>query len=442
MKNYKILFSILFTCCIIAYSCEDNNKEDHLSQSMVYIVHNGVQEIIMFETGEPYRYNLSLYKSGAIKSEATVKVNTLSEDELNEYNTLNETSYKLITSECYTLDTYNISFTNDLKDVNRSINIDFDVTKVKALLTNSDLYVLPIKIEDSSIEKNAEKSICIIHPKTEEPILSFQKSGVFINEYNYGQISDLEFDIPISLSIDVNRWNIECEIIEDKNLIEEYNIKNGTEYIALPAGTYIFDKDIIMKENLKESTLSVKINGAKLDAGKFMLPIRLKSSSKFNINQTTSTHILAINIAAPLIDKKSWVIADFNTQEAGGEGPVNGYADCIIDGKNDTFWHSQWQGVMPDLPHYATIDMKEEYTIAQIDLVRRKDNTDTKAGEFWISNDNLKWIKAGEFIPSNTNSPQLYPITATKGRFIKIIITESNHPQQCTSLAEVLVHGY
>lgn len=54
--------------------------------------------------------------------------------------------------------------------------------------------------------------------------------------------------------------------------------------------------------------------------------------------------------------KSNWKVSSFSSQEAGGEGPVNGYAATIIDGNPSTFWHSRWSGTAAVPPHWIIVD--------------------------------------------------------------------------------------
>lgn len=59
------------------------------------------------------------------------------------------------------------------------------------------------------------------------------------------------------------------------------------------------------------------------------------------------------------LDKTAWKVLSYSSQEISGEG-TNGRAAQIIDGNDNTYWHSQWQGATPSYPHRFVIDMQKE----------------------------------------------------------------------------------
>ena len=38
------------------------------------------------------------------------------------------------------------------------------------------------------------------------------------------------------------------------------------------------------------------------------------------------------------------------------------HIEYLIDGDADTYWHSDWHGVAPDLYHYVQVELNEEFT--------------------------------------------------------------------------------
>lgn len=140
------------------------------------------------------------------------------------------------------------------------------------------------------------------------------------------------------------------------------------------------------------------------------------------------------------VDYTGWAV-EANTQEAGGEGAVNGYATALLDGDLATFWHSAWSnGANPPLPHIISIDMKKQQSIQSVELVRRANNKDTKGVTFSISDDNVSWKELGSFEFPNENNPNAMilllgqPVT---GRYLRTTVTSSNNGINA-SIAEIL----
>ena len=139
------------------------------------------------------------------------------------------------------------------------------------------------------------------------------------------------------------------------------------------------------------------------------------------------------------LDRTGWTV-EANTEELEGEGAVNGHATALLDGDLSTFWHSQWQGDKPTLPHVIIFDMQKENTISSIELARRANNRDTKKVVFSISSDKNNWISLGELsFPNdpNPNAKILLLGKAVKGRYVRLVVTDSNNAPHA-SIAEVL----
>lgn len=143
------------------------------------------------------------------------------------------------------------------------------------------------------------------------------------------------------------------------------------------------------------------------------------------------------------LNTPDWEVIFASTEELSGEGPVNGRASTILDGNKNTFWHSQWQGGAPEMPHTIIVDMKEDLQIMGLDIFRRLNNKDTKKVEYEMSQDNENWTKFGEVSFPNNPSPNNKMLTLEEpvtARYLKIVVSESNsYPH--ASLSEIVLYG-
>ena len=145
---------------------------------------------------------------------------------------------------------------------------------------------------------------------------------------------------------------------------------------------------------------------------------------------------------ASQLDKTGWSIIDFSSEEAGGEGPVNGYVTAAIDGDINTFWHTTWSTGSPDYPHYFTVDMGAEKTIASFEVFRRQNNGSGQTKhQFFVSNDGVTWTDMGTFnMDSSSNDGQVYPMADNPtARYFKYVATEG--PNNFAFLGEINVYG-
>ncbi|UOB18444.1 DUF4998 domain-containing protein [Abyssalbus ytuae] len=136
------------------------------------------------------------------------------------------------------------------------------------------------------------------------------------------------------------------------------------------------------------------------------------------------------------LDKSSWLIVDFSSEEA------NDFITSVIDGDTGTFWHTQWRDAQPGYPHHFTIDLGEEKDIAYFEIFRRPgDDRGATVHEFWVSNDNINFTKVAT-LNAKLENDNGYIATAdafTKGRYIKYIATQG--PDFFTFLAEINIYG-
>lgn len=208
--------------------------------------------------------------------------------------------------------------------------------------------------------------------------------------------------------------------------------------------TLVFTIEYTVNGEIKTQTVtSSDIDGeaiiSGMDEGEQTISVSVADAygNSFGPNNFTVTPI-----PAQLLDKSTWTIVDFSSEEAGGEGPVNGYATAAIDGDVNTFWHSQWNGATPPFPHHFTVDMGAEKTIASFETFRRQGNGNGQTKiQFLVSIDGETWTDLGEFnVDSKTNDGQVSAIkSAPTARYFRYVALEG--PTNFAYLGEVNVYG-
>ena len=136
------------------------------------------------------------------------------------------------------------------------------------------------------------------------------------------------------------------------------------------------------------------------------------------------------------VDKSTWKVLSYDSQHGGNE------ATKAIDNKNDTFWHTEWEGTEPSCPHTLIIDMSQSYNVTAITYLARQDgnqNGMVKAYEFYLSDDKNNWgttVATGEF--KNTTSLQTAKLkNVTTGRYLKFVAKSEINGRAWTSCAEL-----
>jgi beta-galactosidase len=136
------------------------------------------------------------------------------------------------------------------------------------------------------------------------------------------------------------------------------------------------------------------------------------------------------------INKSAWKLVSADSQHSGNE------ARLAFDGRNDTFWHTEWGSVEPACPHTIVIDMASEYKVTAITYLSRQDgnqNGMVKNFEVYLSNDGSTWgspVVSGQF--KNTTSQQVAKLTTpTTGRYLKFVAKSEINGNAWTSAAEI-----
>lgn len=130
----------------------------------------------------------------------------------------------------------------------------------------------------------------------------------------------------------------------------------------------------------------------------------------------------------------------YSSQEAVGEGKINGRVTCLFDNNHSTFYHSRWKGDGGALPQWFIIDLGKDYPLAQIELFARQDGNGwkgQKGHQIFVCADkdavdkgdptSWGWKDCGEhsFDPANKKGQIIdlstYQVTA---RYIKVYISE------------------
>ena len=136
------------------------------------------------------------------------------------------------------------------------------------------------------------------------------------------------------------------------------------------------------------------------------------------------------------ISKTAWKLVSVDSQHGENE------ARFAFDGKNDTFWHTEWGASEPPCPHTLIIDMVKIYKVTAITYLSRQDGNENgmvKAYEIYLSNDGKTWgtaVATGEF-QKTTSLQQAKLKTATAGRYLKFVAKSEINGRAWTSCAEI-----
>ena len=114
-----------------------------------------------------------------------------------------------------------------------------------------------------------------------------------------------------------------------------------------------------------------------------------------------------------------------------------------MDGNPNTYWHTQWSGDSPGLPHEIIIELLPPCVIKGFTYLPRQDESDhgtIKDYEFFVSNDGKNFgqpVKKGAFEPGKDEKIETFE--PVKCRFIKLKAISEVNGLPWTSAAEIRV---
>ena len=194
---------------------------------------------------------------------------------------------------------------------------------------------------------------------------------------------------------------------------------------------------IKMTTETKGATIMYSIDGG--DYQVYSAPVLHNDACTITAYSTANNLLTSAKLTYdfPLfINKTAWKLVSADSQHSGNE------ARLAFDGKNDTFWHTEWGASEPPCPHTLIIDMVKIYKVTAITYLSRQDGNENgmvKAYEIYLSNDGKTWgtaVATGEF-QKTTSLQQAKLKTATAGRYLKFVAKSEINGRAWTSCAEI-----
>lgn len=157
--------------------------------------------------------------------------------------------------------------------------------------------------------------------------------------------------------------------------------------------------------------------------------------------QTRTKKVVALDRSAwsfPGYQDSNDATIGYSSQEAGGEGASpKGRVIAMLDGNNDTFWHTAWK-TSSAYPHFFIIDMGKEELVADVSIRRRTGNNDTNTGQTIYTctasaasgtdPNTWGWDNHGWYpFDRDSDRTQIFGLKgATTARYIKVYFAESD----------------
>lgn len=446
IKSYITQLFVL-SSLFLGTSCEDYRSHNMVDDT-VYLLKPAYNEIEVFQWGD-FDYELHVIKSGVGQQNAELEL-VPDQSILDTYNKENGTQYKVLPEACFKLKSQHLSIAKG--EDSKAFGFTFDAKKIQELQGLGKVeYVLPYRLVTlNPIASDSANMYSIIAPLVKMPYIEFKNSSAL----NVATITPTSADSSTYIAnIQTNynnQWDLTYTLgIEPDALIpfnEDRISKNEKPVGLLPSDAYTLEeKTWFIPAKANERNFEFTLNKKKLmdKEGKYLfgeygIPVKITSVSMYGINQDKSTQVLPVSFQPVAFDRSTWEVIDWSsvrTDDGGGVG-------SILDGNLDTYWHSMW-GPNAELPHYLVIDMKKEREVMSLELIRRKNNTNTKYVTFELSTDgiNFEEVCDMDFGDANNTIPSLEKtIVAKRARYIKCFVLESSNPPHA-SIAEIIVKG-
>lgn len=418
--HYMLPFIAL---AMVAISCDTNFEVSDKADSLISVSINALNKQKSFNVGEAYQAELWVQRGGL--NDASGKVEFIVDKELlDSLNREDHTDYELLPEDCYEL-----TGTRFMVDKNETFGyITYHPEKIVEKSGYDQMkYVLPLRLVSNELKINPERCASLLAFEVSEPIVQITNTDV----YNINPSQDSEMNVHISVPF-TNKWDIECNLIQNPSLVDQYNADNKVNFTLLPEDAYTAPEKVSLAEGISETTASYQLKD-NLTPGNYLLPISIGSieatqngtpNNSLVVDRESNT-LFRIVKEGEKIDKADWEIIACNSQAAAN--PVRN----LIDDNEETFWHckTKSESGWKEPPFDITIDMKKQVTIAQIDLVNRGEANranNIKWVEFYASNDNSNWEKIGasDFNDEFVRETFRYYVKSTKARYLRLVIPE------------------
>ncbi|QEH41611.1 discoidin domain-containing protein [Chitinophaga sp. XS-30] len=244
-------------------------------------------------------------------------------------------------------------------------------------------------------------------------------------------------DVAVTFALDYSKW-------------DSINTARATaglaEFERIPDNIFDFPatQSVIRKGTTVSEDIAFTIDAKLVEEGhNYMIPVKITSVDGYPINSAMALTYFVVTVTPPVyaeINRSNWTILEVDSEEANGEGPNNGRAIFALDGLLNTFWHTQWDGGEPPLPHHIAIDMQTEHSLSGLYLTARQNapNGAPKTVNVDVSTNGTTWQSAGTYALQAINARQpVFFSQAFTARYFRVTVTATHGNTNITFFAEI-----
>ena len=318
---------ILSTCVLAALifsSCEHDLNHNMVDDKIGFSYSSNLQQPSVLNES----MDIAVIKSGKGSSSATVRIEKLTEEELNawcknngamievEDNETGEKTekplYLLADDSRYEISTEELSFS--ASDIRKSFTAKWNAPFFANSAMNDKNYVIGFKLVDSSLELGENRDTLIIHPRLSK--VSFKTSdlkSLYPTKDFYGR-EPAEFDAEVDLDYAVKSMDIEVELKIDNSKIAEEAAKRKKEFEVAPDGLFKFkDTKVVFKAGETVTRVKYSIDYSVLfdkegnlinDNINYLIPISFgKKTPELIGDGKTTTGFIALTVSTkPIVE--------------------------------------------------------------------------------------------------------------------------------------------
>lgn len=384
MKTKIYIFSLLGTLLLTMGSCLSDGKEDYLNEyeSFVGLRNSGEQEITLYRTGESVTYDIPINKGGKnLDMDVSAQLRVLDDYDVEYYNQENNTSYKRLPSDCYSLPA-DMSVSFGEKDLYVVKTITLDTEKIYHYTNNEPgKYALILELDKETSPVVEKNKYLILQPTVLSPSIVLGVSG-FVSPFTIveGQ-TEYEYTIPIELSTALP-VDATCNVTIDEDALTEYNTSNGTNYqlVKNENDNYTVAPTVVFSAGKTVAELKVKVNISDLN-GEYALPL-VVSSDIYSIKGDNKV-ILGFNTLSKL-NLTADMLALKGTDFAEGS-----FAEWLDEAGITTYGQVTYGAASLDnpFPHFIVVTLKNPVSSLKIRYATRNAaNQIPKAFSIEVSN--------------------------------------------------------
>ncbi|HLR36757.1 MAG TPA: discoidin domain-containing protein [Chitinophagaceae bacterium] len=264
-----------------------------------------------------------------------------------------------------------------------------------------------------------------------------------------GKVTDtLEFSLNIPHALDKD---ITVNLGVDKHAVATYNKDTiyGGIYTILPDSTYqLVSTKVVIPSGVTDTVLEIALKPLGIDISEtgYILPVSIVSADGVAVSSMHTAYIHIEKDPFPPFSRADWEAVAWDSQEEVGEGPDNGRVRNVFDNNTGTYWHSQWKGGQPPLPHWFIINMHTVHTLHGFKILDRQGVSSPgrpKNVKFEVSTDNVTWTNVGEFTLEDQNGswqkmPFDNPVSQVK--YFRFTVNSTYGDTYYTNMAEFQVY--